>query len=84
MIPIKPPEAPDIGNSKKSSEMIHDFITDLAGDRLPAKNFTSNKVTSSNNIESTDGKIKKVQEISGNLKSNESAGIDSESHVGKT
>ena len=64
--------------------MIHDFITDLAGDRLPAKNFTVNKVTSSNNIESADGKIKKVLEVSGNLKSNETACIDIESRMGGT
>ena len=64
--------------------MIHDFITDLASDRLPAKDFTSNKLMSASNIENTDGKIEKVPEVSGNLKSNEMASIDSESLLGET
>ena len=64
--------------------MIHDFITDLASDRLPAKDFTLNKAMSASNIENTDGKIRKVPEVSGNLKSNEMAGIDSESLLGET
>ena len=67
-----------------SSEMIHDFITDLASDKLPAKDFTLNKAMSSSNIDNTDGKIRKVPEVSGNLKSNEMAGIESESHMGET
>ena len=64
--------------------MIHDFITDLASDRLPAKDFTLNKAMSASNIENTDGKIEKVPEVSGNLKSNEMASIDSESLLGET
>ena len=67
-----------------SSELIHDFITDLASDRLPAKDFTLNKAMSSSNIENTDGKITKFPEVSGDLKSNKMVGIDSESLMGET
>ena len=67
-----------------NSEMIHDFITDLARDRLPARDFASNEVMSARNIDNTGGKIKKVPEVSGNLKSNEVADIDAEAHMAET
>ena len=46
--------------------MIHDFITDLASDRLPAKDFTYHSVKSAAvNIDKTDTKVKKDPEVSG-------------------
>ena len=61
--------------SKTSSDMIHDFITDLASDRLPAKEFTFNSMRSTNDkvksnllnseIDRTDEEARKDPEVSG-------------------
>ena len=59
--------------SKTSSDMIHDFITDLASDRLPAKEFTFNSMRSANDkvkrilnseIDRTDEEARKDPEVS--------------------
>ena len=68
-IPTDPPEtiAKDIfANSKTSSELAHSPDTDHVGEGLLAEDFTFNAVKSSNStIDKTDGKLKKVPEVSG-------------------